>query len=78
MFAFQGEPQKLCIHCKHYTKDFLQEKRFGKCKLFPREIKNINYLVDGSKPDPQKNHYCSTARDSDDMCGIEGFFFEKK
>jgi hypothetical protein len=78
LYAFQGEPQKLCIHCKHFTKDFFNSNTFGKCKSFPKETDSNYYLVDG-KPNPQIDlYYCSTARMSDDMCGTEGYFFEKK
>jgi hypothetical protein len=74
---FSFEP-KLCIHCKHFTKDFFNSNAFGKCKLFPKET-NINYyLVDGKSNSETDNYYCSTARISDDMCGTKGIFFEKK
>ena len=78
LYAFQGEPLKICIHCKHFTKEFFNSNSFGKCKLFPRET-NINiYLVDGKSNPSTDYHYCSTARMSDDMCGIDGYFFAKK
>ena len=75
LYAFQGEPQKLCIHCKHFTKDFFTSNPFGKCKSFPRETNSNFYLVDGKYNTRKDYDYCSTARMSDDMCGIEGFFF---
>ena len=79
VFAFMGEPQKICINCKHFTKDLFDSNTFGKCKLFPRDIKNNDYLVTGTTKKQQiENYYCSIARGSDDMCGTEGFFFEKK
>ena len=77
MFAFKGEPQKICKNCKHFTKDFFTSDTFGKCKLFTRETNINDYLVDGSKPEFE-NYYCSTARSSDDMCGKDGLLFEKK
>ena len=78
LYAFQGEPQKICIHCKHFKKDFFTSNTYGKCKLFPRETNSNYYLVDGKSNPVKDYHYCSTARISDDMCGIEGYFFEKK
>lgn len=77
MYAFQGEPQKLCMNCKHFKKSFLQENRFGKCSLFPRETNGNDYLVDGTKS-KMDYYYCSTARISEDMCGLDGYFFAKK
>jgi len=78
IIAFQGEPQKLCIHCKHFTKEFFDSNSFGKCKLFPRETNSNVYLVDGKTNPGTDYSYCSTARMSDDMCGIDGYFFVKK
>ena len=75
IFYLNGE--KICINCKHFAKEFFNSNTFGKCKLFPREIINFDYLVDGSN-NPQVEYYCSTARMSDDMCGVKGRFFEKK
>jgi hypothetical protein len=77
-FAFIGEPQKLCIHCKHFTKDFCNSNAFGKCKSFPKETDSNYYLVDGKTKPGTDYYYCSTARGSDDMCGKEGYFFQKK
>jgi len=78
IIAFQGEPQKLCINCKHFTKEFFNTNKYGKCKSFTKVTDSNVYLVDG-KSNPHTDYfYCSTARDSDDMCGIEGYFFEKK
>jgi hypothetical protein len=44
---------------------------YGKCFLFRKTERNINYFVNGI----DKNidyYYCSTARNRDDMCGKEG------
>ena len=78
VFAFQGDPQKLCINCKHFTKDFFNSNQFGKCKSFSKETNSNVYLVDGKSNKHADFYYCSTARTSDDMCGTEGYFFEKK
>jgi len=78
LYAFQGEPQKISKNCKYFTKDFFTSNTFGKCKLFPRETDGNYYLVDGKTKPGTDYYYCSTARESDDMCGKEGFFFQKK
>ena len=67
---------KLCKNCKFFKKDFFTSNKFVKCTLFNRE--EIKYfLVDGI---PEKNlynyHYCSTARNFDHMCGVEGKKYE--
>lgn len=72
---------KLCINCKFFSKDFLfDDNRFGKCLLFPDENKDIdNFLVDGIVEKKKiKYIYCSIAREDDDMCGKEGFFYDNK
>jgi len=77
IFSLKGH--KICINCKYFKKDFLSNDNFGKCALFPKEIYNTDYLVDGKRI-KQKNeyYYCSTARSSDDMCGKSGKQFVKK
>jgi hypothetical protein len=73
---FKGEKQKVCFNCKHFKKTLFNQNQFGRCKLFPKES---NELVGEYKPKIKIDYYfCSTARDNDDMCGKEGFFFEKK
>lgn len=68
----------ICINCKHFTKRFFDDNKYGKCNLFPREIVNWDHLVDGSSNQPVMDYfYCSTARQSENMCGTKGRFFEK-
>jgi len=75
---FSFEP-RLCINCKHFNKKLFGDNKYGKCDLFPREIINWDYLVDGSNNKPVVDYYyCSTARSSQDMCGEKGFYFVKK
>jgi len=70
---------KLCIDCKFYKKDFFTFSEFGKCSLFPKEGDNDYFLVNGNKKNNNiEYYYCNTARNSDNMCGEEGKFYEKK
>jgi hypothetical protein len=70
---------KFCVDCKFYKKDFFTFSEFGKCTLFPVPKDNDYFLVNGNKNDNNiEYHYCSTARNSDRMCGEEGKFYEKK
>ena len=69
---------KLCIDCKHFTKDYLSSNKFGKCALFPTEDNSKYFLVYGIKEKNKDFYYCSTARNYEDMCGNEGKFFVKK
>jgi hypothetical protein len=48
--------------------------KYGKCSFFP--IRDINFLVNGINE--EKYYYCSTSRDSNDMCGEEGKYYKKK
>ena len=69
---------KLCIDCKFYTKNLFTFSEFGKCSLFPKEIDNSYFLVNGNNNNNIEYHYCATARGTDRMCGEEGKFYEKK
>ncbi len=70
---------KFCINCKFYKKNIFTSSEFGKCTLFPVEIYDDSYLVNGKvKNDLAHYHYCSTSRSIDRMCGKEGKFYEEK
>jgi len=69
---------KLCINCKHFIPDD-DTGEFSRCSFFPHVHSKINYLVNGiNKIDKGDFYYCSTARTSDNMCGIEGKSYVKK
>jgi len=68
---------KLCIDCKFCKKNFITGE-FSKCSLFIREQDNDYFLVNGNKNNNVEYHYCSTARNSKNMCGKEGKYYEKK
>jgi len=68
--------QKLCINCKYFIPDrswFSTTQEFAKCSNFIKKYDDVNHLITG-KVVVQKNEYfyCSTARTSDSMCGIDG------
>lgn len=68
-----------CKDCKHFTKFFLEPKRFGKCKRTKTTGPNY-YLVDG-KGNLNDMNYCSCERVSYstiDTCGKEAIYFEAK
>ena len=70
---------KLCVDCKFFKRDLFGNK-FGKCALFEKtEIADNNdFLVDGIvRRKKVKYHYCSTARQTDNMCGKDGKLYEK-
>ena len=70
---------KLCVNCRFFTKkNFFLGDEFGKCSLFSREIENSEYFVTGKKKDKTDLWYCSTARNSEAMCGKNGNYFEQK
>ena len=67
----QSDP-KFCKNCKFFVKpNFLLGDKFGKCQIFSSK-KEDYYLVDGHREDIDEYYYCSTARNSDRMCGPEG------
>jgi len=77
LFHLINSQEKFCINCRHFKGDYLSSNKFGKCKLFPeKEDNQIEYLVSG-KPH-SRYYYCSTARKFDNMCGLEGKYYDKK
>ena len=66
---------KLCIDCKYFIPDD-GNGIFGKCSLFQKKEGNINFLV--NVINDEKYYYCTTSRDSKDMCGEEGKYYKKK
>ena len=64
---------KLCVNCKFFKNNFLDENKFGKCSLFqkPDMDIDIDYFVTGVKKKSDLQ-YCSIARNYDNMCGKEG------
>ena len=83
LFSAYTIKPKLCIDCKFFRKDILDNK-FGKCVLFPKrnEVYNDNdYFLVTRIQTKNKNieyHFCSTSRHVDNMCGKEGKFYEQK
>jgi hypothetical protein len=70
---------KLCVNCKFFMKEsFLTLDTYSKCTKFSF-IEHDDFFVDGIKrPETKRYYYCSTARNFDHMCGIEGKKFEEK
>jgi hypothetical protein len=66
---------KICINCKYFIPDN-DIGKFGKCSLFPTEENYSNFLVNGISE--ENYYYCSTSRQSKDMCGEEGKYYRKK
>ena len=66
---------KICINCKYFIPDN-DIGKFGKCSLFPTEENYSNFLVNGISE--ENYYYCSTSRQSKDMCGEEGKYYKKK
>ena len=73
---------KLCKDCAFFTKDLFTTNKFGKCALFPKEEykpSNKYYLVDGMKVVNNVDYYfCATARECENMCGMEGKLYKKR
>ena len=72
VFSLKEVAPKLCVNCKFFMNDFISGNKYGKCSLFPKTETEMHIdLVTGIKKDA-KYHFCSIARDYDDMCGKEG------
>lgn len=67
---------KLCIDCKYYISNNLDNNLQARCSFFQKD-NNIDFLVSGVES--EKEYYlCSTAREYDSMCGKKGKKFKKK
>jgi len=71
----QQTPPKLCIDCKYFISNKPNDI-FSKCSFLPTDEGKINFLVTGVNQDGY--YYCSTARDSNNMCGEDAKHYEKK
>jgi hypothetical protein len=57
----------------------MTDTKYGKCSLFTKTERNVNYLVTGIDDTSLDDYYyCSTARTCDTMCGEEGKEYIKK
>lgn len=75
--------QNFCVNCKFYMpNNFLfgfGGKEFGKCKLYYEIKEDTNFLVTGNKKkETIEYYYCSTCRNSENMCGKQGLQFMNK
>jgi len=65
---------KVCIHCKYFLNTGTETKH-GKCSFFPLQETDFHFLVTGIE---NKDYfYCSTARQHEAMCGIQGKKYEE-
>ena len=73
---------KICVNCKYFTPRFGKSNDFAKCSRFLKGEIDTSYLVTGEKrnsdTDTENMYYCSTARGSNSMCGIDGKFYYEK
>lgn len=78
ILSLQQNKPKFCINCKYFIKHSNHDT-FAKCSFFPREDNDIYMLVNGIQKDKDiKYHYCSIARNYDNMCGPEGKMYKRK
>jgi hypothetical protein len=75
LFLVDAAKPKLCINCKHCIPSHTNLE-YSKCALFPSKMAKINFLVNGIYENDY--YYCSTARESNNMCGEEGKMYKKK
>lgn len=79
LFALtHGITPKLCIRCKYFIADRANGLEFSKCSALPkRTYIDTNYLVTGKTTYKEDYWYCSTARNIEHLCGIDGKLFEE-
>jgi len=76
-FSLKMNNPKLCINCKHFISDNIDNK-YGKCALFPIIEYNNYHLVNGNTDEDINHNYCSIARGEETMCGEQGKLYKKK
>jgi hypothetical protein len=69
--SFAFETPQLCLFCKHSV--YKKNNKFSKCSLFPKIKDNVALIDENNNP---LYYYCHTARNIDDMCGIQAKMFE--
>lgn len=75
----------ICKNCKYFIKSELNDI-YSKCSLYFENTyyldeDKINYLVTGKKNTENTElyyYYCSIARESEQLCGIDGKYFKPK
>ena len=79
VFSLNEITPKLCVNCKFFMNNFLDDNKFGKCSLFQKTEMDIdiNYFVTGIKKKSDLQ-FCSIARNYDSMCGKEGKKYANK
>ena len=77
VYSIEVKPVNLCVNCKHFLLHHpLSNVENGKCLLFPikktdkKSITGYKILVDYEK--------CIVVRNSEDMCGKKGKYYEHK
>lgn len=75
--CLEAKPVKLCVNCKHFLLSHpLSHPENGKCLLFPikkTDKKSITRYI--TQVDYEK---CIVLRNSEDMCGKKGKYYEHK
>lgn len=71
VFSLKETTPNLCINCKFFTNRFMDDNKFGKCSLFRKSERDIDYFVTGIEKNSDFT-FCSVARNYDNMCGKEG------
>ena len=71
VFSLNEITPKICINCKFFTKNVMNDNIYGKCRLYPTTERNDDFFVTGIEKNVDY-YYCSTVRNNDHMCGKEG------
>jgi hypothetical protein len=78
ILSFKEIKPKLCLNCKYFITDN-NTGQYGRCLLFPKGEDNRYRLVNGNIIENKNEYnYCVTAREVENMCGLEGKKYKKK
>lgn len=74
IFSLKQSITKLCVNCKNFLPDKESDIYiYGRCSLFP-----ILRKEEDLEQQAPEYYYCSTSRNSENMCGKKGKYYKKK
>lgn len=78
IYCLEVKPVKLCLNCKHFLLVHpLSNPENGKCLLFPIKKKEKTKIFT-KYTSPIDYEKCIVVRNSEDMCGKKGKYYEHK
>jgi hypothetical protein len=79
IYCLEVKQVKSCVNCKHFLlENPLSNSENGKCLLFPIKKTDKKKMVGGHATTSVDYEKCIVVRNSEDMCGKQGKYYEHK